>query len=171
MWDPDILQAAIDNRAGRGARTDLAKETTMTTTTELEARYVELISPETRAAVQSVVEHTIDAEYGRQDPDGLNGAHILAAAGISMDWHRLWVDVNGDNRHLPSAAVAQLRIMVTAGLEARRCACTADIAPSGHRHVDYQCTGHTEHDVPAVYGLLFCGSCYPVYADAAGIPQ
>lgn len=139
------------------------------TNADTTARFEAAISNETKAAVANLVDYTIEREYGHGVTAEMNGARTLALAGIRMDWHALYVQTNGDDRHLASAADSQLRVMVEAGLASRRCQCTLHVAPGSHRHVDYRCTGHYEADVPAVGDLRLCGNCYPVYADAAGV--
>lgn len=124
------------------------------------ARLEAAISDGTKAAVASLVEHTIDREYGTQDATATNGAHMLALAGLRMDLHALYVEINKSDRGLDSLADTQLRIMVRDGLAARRCDCVT--GGPGHPHSSLiRCEGHTEHDVPATEdGQRFCGACY-----------
>ncbi len=130
------------------------------TTDPLADRLIAQITDGTRAAVASVVEHTIDREYGVGDRHAADGARILAVAGLRMDLHNLFVEINGNDRGLDGLVDTQLRIMVDEGLAARRCQCRE---VNGHGHRGF-CEGHTEHDVPTVNGVLLCGTCY----NAAG---
>lgn len=124
------------------------------------ARLEAAITDGTRAAVASLVEHTIDREYGTQDAAATNGARMLALAGLQMDLHRLFVEINGSDRGLDALADTQLRIMVRDALDARRCDCRT--GGPGHPHSSLlRCEGHTEADVPATEdGQKLCGACY-----------
>lgn len=124
------------------------------------ARLEASITNGTRAAVASLVEHTIDREYGTQDATATNGARMLALAGLRMDLHRPFVEMNGSDRGLDGLADTQLRIMVRDALAARRCDCTT--GGPGHPHSSLiRCEGHTEADVPVTEdGHKLCGACY-----------
>lgn len=124
------------------------------------ARLEASITDGTRAAVASLVEHTVDREYGTQDPTAANGARMLALAGLKLDLHSLYVEINKSDRGLDALADTQLSIMVRDGLADRRCDCTT--GGPGHPHSSLiRCEGHTEADVPATDdGRKLCGACY-----------
>ena len=127
----------------------------------LSARIDGAVSPETRAAIASVVEHTIEREHGQGDAAAAAGARAIALAGLQMDLHGVAAELGGDDRALRGLADTQLRILITQGLDARRCQCPA-VTPAereGHGH-STACEGHYEADVPEVDGRRLCGACY-----------
>ncbi len=125
---------------------------------DLAARYDAQISDTTRAAIANIVDYRIEAEYGQPNP-GEAGAMTIAVASATQDLRPLYVQLNGDDRHLRSLVDTTLRILITDGLEARRCQCHTINGACPHG-VDGHCTGHTETDVPPIRGALLCGRCH-----------
>ncbi len=128
-------------------------------TDHLADRLTALVSIATRTAIASVVEHAIEREYRTgytatpnaytaSDTDAAKGARTLALAGIRMDTHGLFVEVNGSDRGLDAAADSILRVLVREALEARVCQCP-ESGGSEHEHRG-PCSAHFEADVPAV---------------------
>lgn len=117
------------------------------------------ISDETRAAIASVVEGTIEREYGITNT--VEGARFLAIAGLEMDLGAAWHAANpGHEIGLRGYTESTLRILVTAGLKARECQCnTSSDRDRTHNH-RYTCHNHYEADVPPIDGMKLCGACH-----------
>ncbi len=125
---------------------------------DLAARYDAQIGAATRAAVANIVDYRIEAEYGHRNP-GEAGAMMIAEAAATLDLRPLYVEINGDDRHLRGLVDSTLRILIAEGLEARRCQCHTINGACPHG-IDGHCTGHTEADVPPIRGALLCGRCH-----------
>jgi hypothetical protein len=125
---------------------------------DITTRIDEQVSDTTRAAVANIVDYRIEAEYGQPNP-GEAGAMALATASATLDLRPLYMQINGDDRHLAALVDNTLRILIADGLEARRCQCHTINGACPHG-IDGRCTGHTEADVPPIRGALLCGRCH-----------
>lgn len=133
--------------------------------------YLADVSIPARAAVDDVVEYRIEREYGIEDAeDAMGGAAIRAVILITDDIRPRYTAATGSDHGIKGLAEALLRMLVTAGLEARLCQCNAGSDPHarvGHDHVG-ECSGHYEADVPPIDGMLMCGTCHGAVWRARG---
>lgn len=118
---------------------------------------IEMTPAEVSAAcLDSLVEATIEREYGRLSPGELAVARQIAQAAVMAE--------TGGNA---SSAAWDLRPRLHAALEARRCACKGSHKNTMYDHRHGHCSNHTEADVPPLDGLLLCGTCHVLAHNAA----
>lgn len=154
----------LTHRGRPVARITAYQEDTMS-----DAELLAPISAETRGAVASVVEATIEREYQVDGAEAsLKGATLIALAGLDMDLGGAWREAHtGYDTGLRGYTETALRILVAEGLLQRECQCnTSSDRDRTHNH-RYTCHNHYEAEVPPIDGMLLCGPCHVDLYQAA----
>lgn len=125
------------------------------------------LSEGTTAAVDQLVDYAILREYGIVVDEGgyliedqVIGATMIAKAGLQFDLIEQFKGMNqGKTDGLDGYVDATLRVLVSDGIEGRRCQCHTINGTCSHGTAA-RCEGHYESDVPPIDGVLLCGTCH-----------
>lgn len=119
------------------------------------------LSDATLAAVNNLVDYTIEAEYGNAVADEIRGARTVALGALQFDLRDQFTGLNGDDYGLSGYADATLRVLIRDGLATRVCQCRQLHATCPHKQTGMPfCADHFEADVPPVRGARLCGTCH-----------